>query len=71
MRLGPWIHVESGVSLFGLVRDGETVSTRARVLERFERRGHHFVVLDVLYVVDGVRAVMRVRHTAIYEPRVP
>jgi acyl dehydratase len=65
--LGPWIHVESEVRHFGLVRDGDTVSTRARVNSTFERRGHRFVELDVLILTD--RPVLRARHVAIYEPR--
>jgi acyl dehydratase len=68
-RLGPWIHVASDVRHFGLVRDGDQLSTRARVTNHFERKGHKFVVLDVVIVANDTRAVMRVEHTAIYEPR--
>jgi acyl dehydratase len=68
-RLGPWIHVSSSVQHHGLVHDGDEVSTRARVVEDFERKGHKFVVLDVLMVANLTRPVMRVEHTAIYEPR--
>ena len=42
---------------------------RARVVDDFERKGHKFVVLDVLVVANLIRPVMRVEHTAIYEPR--
>ena len=69
VRLGPWIHVSSSVQHHGLVHDGEEVSTRAHVVDDFERKGHKFVVLDVLIVADLTRPVMRVEHTAIYEPR--
>ena len=68
-RMGPWIHVSSVVRHHGLVHDGDEVSTRARVLDDFERKGHKFVVLDVLMVANHIRPVMRVEHTAIYEPR--
>jgi acyl dehydratase len=68
-RLGPWIHVASDVRHFGLVHDGDELSTRARVINHFERKGHKFVVLDVVIVADDMRVVMRVEHTAIYEPR--
>ena len=66
--LGPWIHVSSAVTHHGLVRDGAHLETRARVTDLFERKGHRFVALDVLIVADGA-AVMRVDHTAIYQPR--
>lgn len=68
-RLGPWIHVSSDVQFHGLVEDGDELSTRARVIDDFERKGHKFVVLDVLYVANRDHVVMRVEHTAIYEPR--
>ncbi|HEX2383764.1 MAG TPA: hypothetical protein VHI95_14070 [Acidimicrobiales bacterium] len=68
-RLGPWIHVSSNVQHHGLVHDGDEVSTRARVVDDFERKGHKFVALDVLVIANLVRPVMRVEHTAIYEPR--
>ena len=69
VRLGPWIHVSSAVTHFGLARDGDELTTRARVADQFERKGHRFVVLDVLIAGTGERPVQRVEHTAIYEPR--
>jgi acyl dehydratase len=69
VRLGPWIHVSSAVQHHGVVRDGDQLSTRARVLDVFERKGHKFVALDVAIVVNDERLAMRVEHTAIYEPR--
>ncbi len=69
VMLGPWIHVSSEAVHFGAASDGDVITTRGRVLETFERRGHKFVVLDVLMVANGVRPLVRVRHTAIYEVR--
>jgi hypothetical protein len=66
--LGPWIHVESDVTLLGLVHDGDPVEARGRVLDAFERKGHDFVVLDVVVLAAGL-PVQRVRHTAIIRPR--
>ena len=68
VRLGPWIHVESNVQFFGVVSDGDRLVTRALVTGERERRGHRFVDLDVLQLVDG-RPVARTAHTAIYQPR--
>lgn len=68
VRLGPWIHVASAVQLLGVVDDGDRVETRALVTEVSERKGHHFVELDVLQLV-GDRPVARTAHTAIYRPR--
>jgi acyl dehydratase len=67
--LGPWIHVESEVQHYSLVRDGESVAARGRVREVFERKGHQFAALDVLVVANGERPVMHILHTAIYQVR--
>jgi acyl dehydratase len=68
--MGPWIHTGSEVSIFSPAREGETVELRPRVQERFEKKGHQFVVLEVLAIAQG-RAVMHCLHTAIYELRRP
>ena len=67
MRLGPWMHVGSEVTNYGVVTDGERVSTRGRVSNLFERKGHQFAELDLLLVADEIRPVQHVRHTAIYD----
>ncbi|HSO73431.1 MAG TPA: hypothetical protein VLU47_01215 [Blastocatellia bacterium] len=69
VKLGPWIHTASDLINRSAVRNGEDVSVRARVRECFERKGHEFVVLDVLVIADRDRIVQQVRHTAIYRPR--
>jgi acyl dehydratase len=69
VRLGPWVHVSSEMSHFAVVHAGDSVSTRARVRQLFERRGHEFVELDVLFIAGADRAVAHVRHTAIYRLR--
>jgi acyl dehydratase len=69
VRLGPWIHVSSEVTHFGLARNGEALQTRGRVTGLFERKGHKFVDLDVLTVAGGTRPIMLVKHTAIYDVR--
>jgi len=67
VRLGPWMHVGSDVAHFGVVADGERVSTRGRVARLFERKGHSFAELDLLLVAEETRPVQHVRHTLIYE----
>ncbi|MBA2280540.1 MAG: hypothetical protein H0W25_04790, partial [Acidimicrobiia bacterium] len=68
VTLGPWIHVGSDVRFLGTVGDGEQVEARGHVVDEHERKGHRFVVLDVLLTADG-RPVQHVRHTAIHTPR--
>jgi acyl dehydratase len=68
-RLGPWIHAASDLKNWSAVLDGETISIRGRIADSFERKGHEFVVLDLLVTADKTRVVQQVRHTAIYRPR--
>lgn len=68
-KLGPWIHAASDLINRGVIHNGEEVSARGRVRECFERKGHEFVVLDVVVLSGADRLVQRVRHTAIYRPR--
>jgi acyl dehydratase len=69
VKLGPWIHVASEVRHFSLARDGDEIFVRGRVAQRFERKGHQFVEMDILVAAGEGRVVQQVRHTAIYEPR--
>lgn len=68
VRLGPWIHVESDVSMHSHLKDGEPFESRARVARNYESKGHLIVDLDFAVLARG-RPVMSGRHTAIYAPR--
>lgn len=70
VRLGPWMHVSSEVTHFGVLHPGDTVETRAVVTALFERKGHRFVDLDVLMLGPGGNPVLRTAHRSIYQPRV-
>jgi acyl dehydratase len=69
VKLGPWIHVASTVTNFGVACDGDRIGTRGRVAAAYEKKGHRFVELDLLLVANRRRPLARVTHTAIYEPR--
>jgi hypothetical protein len=66
-KLGPWIHVASDLKNWSAIHDGESLKVKGRIKECFERKGHKFVVLDLLMIADDVRVVQQVCHTAIYE----
>ena len=68
-RLGPWIHAASDLINWSAARDGEEISVRGRIRDCFERKGHEFVVLDLLLMAEEHRVVEQIRHTAIYRPR--
>ncbi|WP_417513923.1 hypothetical protein [Minwuia sp.] len=66
--LGPWIHVGSTVTHFSVLRAGEPLETRSRVDRLYDHKGHGFVDLNVA-LFSGDRAIARIAHVAIYEPR--
>jgi hypothetical protein len=69
IELPPWMHVGSILQHYGLVHWDERISVRARVMQAFERKGHHFVQLDVLMLGEDESPRLRVRpYTAIYRP---
>lgn len=66
-RLGPWIHAGSDVTNWSAPRSGDCISVRGRILDRFDRKGHEFLVADVM-LLTGSTLLQTVRHTAIYRP---
>lgn len=69
VKVSPWIHVESHGQHLAAPRVGERLSTRAKVKNLFQGKGHEFVELDLLLVADGARPVASIRHVAIYQLR--
>ncbi len=69
VTLGPWIHVESTVQHYIAAPLKSGLETRGRVLDNRERKGHKFVEVDALVLGGQLTPLLRIRHTAIYEPR--
>jgi len=68
-KLGPWIHVGSDLTNLGTARHHDEITVTGRIHDRFEKKGHEFVVLDLALAVHGGKPIQRVRHTAIYRPK--
>lgn len=68
-ELGPWIHAASDLKNWSAVHDGEKISVRGQIADCFERKGHEFVVLDLLVTANDNHVIQQMRHTAIYRPR--
>jgi len=66
--LGPWIHVASDITTYRPCQVGEALEIRGVPVQKFEKKGHAFTVLDVLILAAG-EAVQRVKHTCIFRPR--
>ena len=69
VRMGPWIHVGSDISLFTPVVLDSSIEARTVVRDRYDRKGHEIVELDLTIHADNELAA-HVHHTAIYKPRV-
>jgi len=68
-RLLPWLHTASTVTNWGVVLQGAEVQVRARIADCFERKGHEFVVLDMVIAEAGTRLIQHIVHTAIYRSK--
>ncbi|MEK7793966.1 MAG: MaoC family dehydratase [Candidatus Hydrogenedentota bacterium] len=68
IELGPWIHTETHAQHFASPLNGEETQVRARIHDSFEKKGHVFVVADVLWLGRGGRSLARAVHTAIVRP---
>jgi hypothetical protein len=67
--LGPWIHVGTKMQLLSAGKIGDVLGARAKVVANYEKKGHRFVELDALVVVNGTTPVAHCWHIAIYQPR--
>jgi acyl dehydratase len=66
--LNPWIHIGSEITMYCPCRVGERLEVRGVIVDKFERKGHEFAVLDILILTDG-EVAQRVKHTCIFRPR--
>lgn len=66
--LPAWIHVSSKVQTHMTLRAGQEIDVHAVPVEKFEKKGHQFTVIDMQMTAAGITAV-EVRHTAIFNIR--
>jgi hypothetical protein len=66
--LGPWIHSSSEIRNANAARDGEHLQARGNIVDAYERKGHEFVVLDIV-ILSSDALISRIRHTAIWKLR--
>lgn len=63
----PSIHASSHIQHLARVHAGEQLALTGRFINAYERNGHHYAVVDGVYL-DGVgREVARIRHTNIFK----
>jgi len=66
--LNPWIHVGSQIVQRGPLHLGDPIEIRAVPIEKWERKGHEFIRLYIVFLNDGV-PVVEVFHSAIFTVR--
>lgn len=63
---GPWIHTRSEIQYLAPALAGRTFTLHGRLAEAYERRLHHYAVLDLFCIDDTGQPVAQVKHTAIF-----
>jgi len=64
--LPAWIHVGTEMTFRRVLKVGDAIEVRAIPIEKWERKGHEFIKLYQVFLVDGVAAV-EAFHTAIFK----
>jgi hypothetical protein len=60
------MHTRSQVQHLAPAYASQTVVSAARMVEAYERKGHHFGVFDCLVLGEGGQELARIRHTTIF-----
>ncbi|MDA0353512.1 MAG: hypothetical protein O3A10_15085 [Chloroflexi bacterium] len=64
---GPAIHSSTHVQNLARFESGQTVTSIGRLADAFERKGHHYAVLDAKLIAEDGTELTRIRHTTIFQ----
>lgn len=64
---GPAIHARSQIQNLAPAFAGQTVTVAGHFRDTYERKGHHYGLLDGLILSEDGRELTRIRHTTIYQ----
>lgn len=64
---GPAIHAGSHIQHLAPFESGQTITQTARIVDAYERKGHHYAVVDCLLMGEDGTELVRVRHTTIFQ----
>ena len=62
----PAIHTRSQIQHLGAIEPGQTFTFAGNFHEAFERKGHHYAVIDGVMLGEDGRELARLRHTTIF-----
>jgi hypothetical protein len=64
---GPAIHASSHIQNLARFESGQTITQVGRIVEAYERKGHHYAVLDARLIGEDGTELTRIRHTTIFQ----
>lgn len=64
---GPAIHATSHIQNLAPFRSGQTITSIGRLADTYERKGHHYAVLDAKLIAEDGTELTRIRHTTIFQ----
>ena len=64
---GPAIHAQSHIQHLAPFESGQTITQAARVVDAYERKGHHYAVVDTTLIGEDGNELTRIRHTTIFQ----
>jgi hypothetical protein len=64
---GPAIHARSQIQNLRPALVGQTVTVAGHFLEQYERKGHHYGVVDGVILSEAGEELVHLRHTTIFQ----
>ena len=64
---GPAIHSSTHVQNLARFDAGQTITVIGRLNDAYERKGHHYAVLDAMLISEAGTELARIRHTTIFQ----
>lgn len=64
---GPAIHAGSHIQHLAPFEAGQMITQTARIVDAYERKGHHYAVVDCTLLGEDGTELVRLRHTTIFQ----
>jgi acyl dehydratase len=64
---GPAIHAQSHIQFLAPFEAGQTIVQAGRIVDAYERKGHHYAVLDGMLIGEDGTELAVIRHTTIFQ----
>ncbi len=67
VHMGPILHTRSQIQHVAPAFAGQTITTAGHFVEAYERKGHHYCLVDGVALSEDGQALARFRHTTIFK----